>query len=326
MNKDNIFDIQMFAEGAAEGGTDGTAAESGLTGDFNADFQKYFGTSAGAGSAPVSHKTEAEAQAAASGTDAQNEAEESSEAADENAAAAEENSENEFEALIKGKHKKDFQKRVQGIINDRFKNAKATAGKLDAMQEAIAPLFARYGLNESDVEGLGKAIKEDTSIFTRLAMEKGIDAEEFRDSFYADRESKQKTEREDRERALNEARARYDDWKKQEAEIQKTYPSFNLQDAFRNEDFRNMAMQGATILNAYRASHFDEIAAGLVAATSKRTVKQTVDSMQSSAGRPREGGLSSSAATVSKKDVGNLSEADIFDIIKRVGRGEKITF
>ena len=315
MNSNIYFDIQMFAEGAAEGGADGVTAESGLTGDFNADFQKYFGTSAGAGSAPVSHKTESEAQDAASGTDEQNEAEENEDAAEENAAEAEGNSEEEFEALIKGKHKRDFQKRVQGIINDRFKDAKATAGRLNAMQEAIAPLFARYGLNESDVEGLAKAIKEDASIFTRLAMEKGIDAEAFRDSFYADRE-----------RVLKEASARYDDWKKQEAEIQKTYPSFNLQEAFKNEDFRNMAMQGATILNAYRASHFDEIAAGLVAATSKRTVKQTVDSMQSSAGRPREGGLSSSAATVSKKDVGNLSEADIFDIIKRVGRGEKITF
>ena len=326
MNKDIYFDIQMFAEGAAEGGAEGGTSDSGLTGDFNADFQKYFGSSAGNGSAPVSRNEEAEAEEVASGTDAQEEAEENEDAAEENAAEAEGNSEKEFEALIKGKHKNDFQKRVQGIINDRFKKVKETENKLDATLEAIAPLFARYGLNEGDIEGLGNAVKGDASIFTKLAMEKGVDTEEYRDSFYADRSAKQKAEQEARADAVRRAQALRDDMRRQEAEIQKTYPSFSLDEAFKNEEFRTMVMNGASVLNAYRGTHFDEITAGLVAATVKRTAKQTVDSIQSSAGRPREGGLNSAAGAVSKKDVGNLSEADIFDIIKRVGRGEKITF
>ena len=157
----------MFSQGAAEGGAEAGASESGLTGDFNADFQKYFGTSAGIGSAPVSQGNEAEAEDNSSGTEENAEAEETEEKAEDNTAASEENSENEFESLIKGKHKSDFQKRVQGIINERFKGVKATEGKLSTVLDAVAPLFDRYGLTDNDIEGLAKAIKEDSGIFTK---------------------------------------------------------------------------------------------------------------------------------------------------------------
>lgn len=326
MNKE-YFDIQMFSEGAAEdGGADG-ASESGLTGDFDTDFQKYFGKSVGIGSAPVSHEENAESDEETSGTESQESEEadtvENSEGAEEN---LETDPEKEFEELIKGKYKGAFQKRTQGIINERFKTNKETEGKLSLAMSALAPLFDRYGIEQGDLESLENAIKSDAGIFAKKALEKGIGSEEYRDAFNADRDREQQAEKEDFEKRQQAAREKYEDWKRQEADIRKTYPSFNLENAFGNEEFRNMAMSGASLMNAYRASHFDEITAGLVAAATKRAAKNAVDSMQVNVRRPKEGGMSSSGGAVTKKDVNSLTGNDINEILKQVGRGEKITF
>lgn len=324
MNKEIYFDIQMFGDGAEGGGEAGTENSSGLTGDFNADFQKYFGNSAGVGSAPVSQSLEksAETEDSESGADTGSE----EEAAGENPEKTEEDSETdpekEFEDLIKGKFKGAFQKRTQGIINERFKNAKETEGKLSAALDAVAPLFDRYGIEEGDFEGLRNAVQGDMGIFSKKALEKGMESEEYRDAFNADRDRKQQTAQAKKEAASKLCR----DWRAQETEIQKNYPAFDLENAFKNEKFRRMAMNGESLLDAYRASHFDEIAAGLVAAATKRAAQKTIDSMQGNVSRPKEGGMSSSGGAVIKKDVSSLTGKDIESILKAVGRGEKITF
>lgn len=192
--------------------------------------------------------------------------------------------------------------------------------------DVLAPLFDRYGIEETNLEGLREAVKGDAGIFSKRALEKGMETEEYRDTFYADREKAQQTAQQELQTRKLAAMAQYQDWKKQEAEIQKTYPGFSLNKAFNNEEFRRMAMNGTSLMSAYKASHFDELAAGLVAANTKRITKKAVDSMQSNVNRPAEGGMTSAPGTVIKKDVSKLSEADIFDIINRAGRGEKITF
>ncbi len=322
MNKDNCFDIQTFADGA-EGSAGGTENSMEFTGDFNADFQKYFGRSAGSGSAPVSQNNEVNAESNETETDAGTDSEEAttetSEASEES---LEVDPEKEFEDLIKGKFKGAFQKRTQGIINERFKNAKETENKLNNALDAVAPLFDRYGIEEGDFEGLRNAVQGDMGIFSKKALEKGMESEEYRDAFNAERDRKQQTAQ-----AKKEAASKlYQDWRAQETEIQKNYPAFELEKAFENESFRKMAMSGASLLDAYRGSHFDEIAAGLVAAATKRGAQKTIDSMQGNISRPREGGMSSSGGAVIKKDVGSLTGKDIESIIKAVGRGEKITF
>lgn len=328
MNKRIYFDIQMFSEGAASGASEGAVSESGLTGDFTQDFNKFV---LGKESAPVSQKTAEENVSSGTEetvTDAEEQGESSADSGEQSTDVqnTEENTEKEFEELIKGKFKGAFQKRTQGIVNERFKKGKETEGKLSLAMDVLAPLFDRYGIEETNLEGLREAVKGDAGIFSKRALEKGMETEEYRDTFYADRErAQQKAQQELQTRKLA-AMAQYQDWKKQEAEIQKTYPGFSLNKAFNNEDFRKMAMGGSSLMSAYRASHFDEITAGLVAAATKRAAKNTVDSMQSNVNRPAEGGMTSAPGTVVKKDVGSLKDSDIYDIIARVGKGEKISF
>lgn len=316
MNEKIYLDIQMFAEGSAEGTSEGTVNASGLTGDFEQDFGRIFlgKTAPVKESAPVSQEEAAEAEETSGTEEEQNEAE-----VGENSAG---DPDSEFEDLIKGKFKESFHKKTQGIINNRFKNAKETEGKLSLAMDALAPLFDRYGIEEANLEGIRDAIKSDAGIFAKKALEAGKESEEYRDAFNADRDRKQQAE----QKMLEAASKIRQDWRAQETEIQKTYPSFTLEKAFANEDFRNMAMSGASLLNAYRASHFDEISAGLVAAATKRAAKNTLDSMQGNIRRPAEGGMSSAGGTVTKKDVSSLTGNDIDSILKAVGRGDKITF
>lgn len=320
MNEKIYLDIQMFAEGSAEGTSEGTVNASGLTGDFEQDFGRIFlgKTAPAKESAPVSQEETAEAEETSGTEDNQNEAEVGEDSAGD--------PDSEFEDLIKGKFKESFHKKTQGIINNRFKNAKETEGKLSLAMDALAPLFDRYGIEEANLEGIRDAIKSDAGIFAKKALEAGRESEEYRDAFNADRDRKQQAAKDERENRLKMAAEKYQDWKAQELEIQKTYPSFSLEKAFANEDFRNMAMSGTSLLNAYRASHFDEISAGLVAAATKRAAKNTLDSMQGNIRRPHEGGMSSAGGTVTKKDVSSLTGNDIDSILKAVGRGDKITF
>lgn len=319
MNEKLIFDIQMFSEGAegSEGGS-----ESGLTGDFETDYNKYV---LGKESAPVSREENAEETEAAEGTVAE-EDDAAEEEASENKDASEENPEKEFESLIKGKYKDAFHKRTQGIINDRFKSSKETEGKLKSAMEALAPLFDRFGIEEGDLEGITKAIQNDAGIFAKKALENGMDSEEYRDKFNAKRVKDAREAEEALEKRRAEAEKLYVKWRGEEAEIKKTYPAFSLEQALQNEDFKRMAMSGESLLNSYRASHFDEIAAGLVAASTQRAAKKTVDSMQANVMRAREGGMNASGGAVTVKDVNSLTGNDIDEIIKRVGRGETVAF
>ncbi len=316
MNEKIYLDIQMFAEGSAEGTSEGTVNASGLTGDFEQDFGRIFlgKTAPVKESAPVSQEETAEAEETSGTEEEQNEAE-----AGEGSAG---DPDSEFEDLIKGKFKESFHKKTQGIINNRFKNAKETEGKLSLAMDALAPLFDRYGIEEANLEGIRDAIKSDAGIFAKKALEAGRESEEYRDAFNADRDRKQQAE----QKKLEAASKIRQDWRAQETEIQKTYPSFSLEKAFANEKFRQMAMSGDELIDAYRASHFDEISAGLVAAATKRAAKNTLDSMQGNIRRPHEGGMSSAGGTVTKKDVSSLTGNDIDSILKAVGRGDKITF
>ena len=57
-----------------------------------------------------------------------------------------------FENLIKGEYKDEFDKRVQNIINKRFSSAKANEEKLNALNPMLDMLASKYGKDSSDVK------------------------------------------------------------------------------------------------------------------------------------------------------------------------------
>lgn len=320
----DFLSLQLFAEGAADGGETGGVRASGLTGDFQADFDRYVRGKSAAPQAPAAEKQDEggeEEPVNVTGEAGEAEASEKEETTDPEA---------EFEELIKGKFKDQFAKRTQGIINDRFKNSKITEKNLSDQTEAIAPLFSRYNLEEGDIAGLAEAIRNDNTMFSRQAMAAGQTAEAFRDEFYAGRQKAAAPEEQQAE--LDDARAEMaatrDRWLAEEAEIRKTFPSFDLRNEIRNNpEFREAIENGCSVAIAYKGTRFSDLASEVAAAATQAAAKKTAETIAANASRPADGGRRAVGGySPSGVDLNNLSPLQIKEYMDRAARGEKITF
>lgn len=331
----NIENLQMFA-GAAETGS------SGLSGDFDADFAKY-----------VSHTDSARQDAAADNddadTDAADAADETEDAPDTDSADnAETNAQTEtgttdtdnadmtdeeFEALIKGKGKKAFGARTQKIIDGRFAKVK---GQMQPLQDLAAVLYDKYGISDGDIDALKQAVYDDNAMFNRQAMESGQSIQEYKDSFKAAQEQSQADAQAEIEQQAEDDNAAADAqndiinaWQSQCDAVKATYPEFDLQKELAdNEDFRDL-LTGArplTVEEARRLAYYDRDMAEITGKVAQSVKAKTANAIQQNRQRPPEGGLTRQGGIIPKKDVSALRENDILKILDDVSKGAKITF
>lgn len=328
----NFKSLFRFDTGTGNGGSAPAAGTgdngNGLTGDFNADFQRYFGKGAGnvKPSAAVTgdkkaekgEKTEAAAgSVTAEGTDGQNTSAVKTDKPD---------PQKEYDDFI-ASHREQHTRHVQGIINERFKKSKASEKEYSELKESIIPLFARYGLEENDVEGLRKAIHDDTSLYVDQAIENNKSAEAYRDELYSKRKATldAAAQKEADKRAAQEQTFRR--WQAESEEIRKIYPSFDLRtELMENVAFRDAVYNGAPLMLAYRGSRFDELSAQLAAAATQNASRRTAETIAANSRRPAEAGTGSGGISGVKRDVNSLSDSDILKILDSVSKGAKISF
>ena len=330
----NFKNLQMFA-GAAETGS------SGLSGDFDADFAKY-----------VSHTEPARQDAAVENDDADTDAADETEDApttDGEGNAAEENNtptetsttdtdnaemtDDEFEALIKGKGKKAFGARTQKIIDGRFAKVK---GQMQPLQDLAAVLYDKYGISDGDIDALKQAVYDDNAMFNRQAMESGQSIQEYKDSFKAAQEQSQADAQAEIEQQVEDDNAAADAqndiinaWQSQCDAVKATYPEFDLQKELAdNEDFRDL-LTGArplTVEEARRLAYYDRDMAEITGKVAQSVKEKTANAIQQNKQRPPEGGLTRQGGIIPKKDVSALRDNDILKILDEVSKGAKITF
>lgn len=327
----HFYDLQMFA---AEGGT-----TSGLSGDFDADFAKY-----------VSHTDSARQDAAADNDDADTDAADEKEDAPDTDSAdnAETNAQTEtdttdtdsaemtdeeFEALIKGKGKKAFGARTQKIIDGRFAKVK---GQMQPLQDLAAVLYDKYGISDGDIDALKQAVYDDNAMFNRQAMESGQSIQEYKDSFKAAQEQSQADAQAEIEQQAENDNAAADAqndiinaWQSQCDAVRATYPEFDLQKELAdNEDFRDL-LTGArplTVEEARRLAYYDRDMVEITGKVAQSVKAKTANAIQQNRQRPPEGGLTRQGGIIPKKDVSALRENDILKILDDVSKGAKITF
>lgn len=336
----NIYEIglQQFAEGGADGAGNGEGG-SGLSGDFAADMQKYFGvspSSSAAGSKNGEKTAEETASAAVTETDEAASSGQQATGTDDPDAA--------FEKLIKGEYKDQFTKRTQGIINERFKKSKETEAalnkELDGYRQMSAVLLDKYGLAEDATpEDLAEAIKGDNTNFSRQAMAAGVSIDEYRDRLYSQQEQQRQQAQQQAAQAQAQAQAEaqqkqqamqatYDRWQQEAEELKKTFPGFDLASEVQgNEAFKKALVAGLPVAQAYYGANFDRISSGLVAAASQDAARKTAQTVAANRARPSEGGQSAGTGIqTGKVDVDSLTNDQVLNIIKQVERGARITF
>ena len=293
VNKNNplILNLQLFAEGAGDGGT-GAEGTMGATGvDATSQNQTVKITDA-------------------DGTTAQNIDREA-----------------EFEKLIKGEYKDLYDARMQNTIDKRLKGTKEKVDRLDSLTPMLETLAEKYGVDATDVTALSKAIEEDESFYEQEALEKGIPVSELKEIKKMKRENAELKRQMDEQKAKDNADRMVADWMRQSESLKSVYPSFDLKGEMQNPKFIDLLrVPGVDVRTAYELVHKDEIIAGAMQFTAETVEKKLANKIMANGARPMENGMNSQAASLTKSDVSQLSKADLLEYQRRVAKGEKVDF
>ena len=309
------LNLQLFAEGvgSASGGT-GANGATGVTGT-DAVSQNIKGVKNNPLASVVYGKQEESVQTA----DAQEETTvaESVETPDRNA---------EFEKLIKGEYKDLYDARMQETIQKRLKGTKETVDKYNALSHTLELLAKKYGVDSTDIEALNKAIEEDDAYYEEEALEKGVTVEQLKEIRKMEKENAE-LKRQMQERNAKEKGAQlYAQWMEQAEKAKSVYPSFDLRAEMNNQQFVDLLKANIDVRTAYEVIHKDDIIPAAMQFTAKAVEQKLTQKIIANGARPTENGISSQSGAVVKSDVSQLSKDDIAEVIRRVARGERISF
>lgn len=255
----------------------------------------------------------------------------------------EENLEEEFEKLIKGKFKNVYQNRAQSLVKDRLSTKNKQISDMQKKESTGNQIFAlianKYNVQPDDLDGLLKAVTEDKDLFAEKALAAGVTTEEARNDFF--NQQKTNAQEEELETLRREKAARELDTHLRSiaAETQKEFPNFNLEEKFQNSSFRTaldfIAQQRNEqnektgrndeiydLTTAYKMAHFDELQKDLVKRSSSAAISAAAQSIQSGARRPTENAVKKSGTTTQRKRVEDMSDAEFDAFYEKVRRGE----
>jgi len=312
-----IPDLQLFADGAAGAadGTGGGTPGTGATGDIAADAarQAKGGKNPLAdviyGKQPETSPPEADAQAAA--------AQQETETAEARKA--------RYEAFRK-EFKAELDAETQETVKKRLKNSKETVDKYTAMQPVMQMLGSKYGVDPGDAAAIAKALEDDDSYYERDAMEMGVSVEQLKHIRKIERENRAMTaqlEEANREKQVEQDISR---WMGEAEEAKKVFPNLDLGAELQNPQFVELLKSNIDVQTAYWAVHSRELVPQMMQYAAAKTQQQVAQNIAAGAARPTENGTLATSAAVVKSDVSKLTRADREEIIRRVQRGERITF
>lgn len=236
-----------------------------------------------------------------------------------------------YNDLINGEYKDLDQERFQQVFDRRFKQVKGMEAELAENKEIVDLLKSRYGVDS--VADVKKAFKEDYDFWERAAEEEGMTYEQHQLKLKQD-EAIRKLERENAEfkaiqqRQIGEQRAKQqiDAWNEEAKAVKQIYPNFDIRTEVKNEQFLGLLKNGISMEHAYRVLHFEELTNDVARMAAKTADAQARERIKQKASRPSENGTSSKSAIIVKNDVSSLTRKDRAEIARRVARGEKIIF
>lgn len=302
------LNLQLFAEGGGDGGTGaGGATGEGVTAAGS--------QTKGAKSNPLANVVYGIQPTTAS--ESESSAAKVTETEDRNA---------KFEELIKGEYKDLYDQRMQETIQKRLKGTKETVDKYNELTPTIEMLAKKYGVDASDIKALTKAIEDDDSYYEQEALEKGISVEQLKEIRKLEKENAEfKRQREEQNRKENADRV-YADWMRQADNLKAVYPSFDIKAEMQNPKFIDLLRNNIDVRTAYEVVHKDDIISGAMQFAVKTAEQKITNKIIANGSRPSENGNASQGGAVAKSDVSQLTKADRAEILRRVARGEKISF
>ena len=232
----------------------------------------------------------------------------------------------EFEELIKGKYKEQYDKRTQDTVQKRLKSTKEIVDRHNELLPTLETLAKKYGVDATDIKALNQAIEDDDSYYEQEALEKGITVEQLKSIRKMEKENADLRRQMQEQNVRENANKLYASWMNQAEAIKNVYPSFNLDAEMKNPKFTDLLKNNIDIRTAYEVLHKDEIIPAAMQFTAQKVGQQMTNKIIANGARPVENGINAQSSVVTKSDVSQLSKADIAEINRRVARGEKIRF
>lgn len=231
-----------------------------------------------------------------------------------------------YRALMDGEYRDLYASDLQRVANQRTREAKELREKLSQSQPVIDLLSQRYGITDGDLAKLTAAMESDDAYWSKAAEDAGMSVEQYKRFQRLERENAALVQAQRAREGQERADRQLQQWEAQAQQAKQVYPSFDLAAEVREPQFLSMLRAGVPVQTAYEVVHMDQIKAGIAQMQAQATEKQVVDSIRAKGARPRENGTSSQSAFIVKDDVSKLTGKDIREIMRRVERGEKISF
>ena len=219
-------------------------------------------------------------------------------------------------------------KKLQETITKR---TEALRGAMKDLAPALELIGRQYGLdltdmNKADFKALAKAVTEDDRYYEDRALEMGVDVSTIRkiENLESD---KRRRDAEDQQRQADEQfRSHYASLQQQAAELQKTFPNFNLDAELNNPAFFRMTSPGGglNVKQAYYALHADEITAAKQAETARAVSTAISNSIRAGQAMPQENGTTAkSSAGVTTKLYSQMTPQERAVYKQQLQRGQR---
>lgn len=208
----------------------------------------------------------------------------------------------EFDRLIRGQFKEQYNARVQDIVRKRLKSQQQALEQYRALEPSLELLAQKYGVEAKDPQALAQAIQA---------------------------QEKSHREGEDLHREMDRrasAKRQYEQWMWQAQQARRLYPSLDLAQEVRNPRFMELLRSGAEVGDAYLVAHRDEIIPAAMRYTAKAVEEKLANRIAANGLRPSESAMATRGTAVVADQVAHMSRAQRQDIIRRVRRGEIIKF
>ncbi len=319
-----IFDLQLFAEGAATSGAAVGSTGDGSTGDVGA-------TGDSAVTAKSKNKSKSDpfenVKFGIQKTESDPEAEgTSSETTDEEGSAEESTDSKDVSSTDEANKPKMYTEEEHKQALDREMKR-----RYKARNKALEPIL-RYasealGVDIDDIDGMGMAAESARKQrYQDEAARTGNDAATIETN--ADNAYNVRNYREELNaiKERNEAQAFNERMRGQEDALREIYPDFKFETEISGEKgsvFRNLLKLGFSMQNAYESVYPEKKENRIRADALKEATDKVTASVAAGANRPAESGIANSSAQV-LADPKNLTKAQRAELKKRVRRGEKI--
>ena len=294
------LNIQFFGEGAGTGASAGTGAE---------------GSGAETGSIDLASQGSANNGDNVDVTEPQGET-----------AKTPQQRQEDFEALIMGEYREEFQKRTQRIIDKRFKQQGELENTLKSHDELLTVLAQKYGVDSRDAKAIMDAINKDDSFYEQEALDKGLSVKQLKEIKQLERDNASLRKAQEEAESKRHTDQIYSEWLNESEELKNKYglDSFNLESEIQNPEFIKLLAGGISLESAYKAIHFDDMVGGAMAHTAATVKEKMANNIASRSGRPAENGVSSQSTSNFKTDVNKMTKADRAKIMREVQKGANV--